>query len=349
MRQAITAAAHDLHRRHALAHAQRHGGGLLAAALEEQQHANSFAAGSVVSTVDDLATWDRAISDGKLLRKASWARVFTPEKLKDGSSSHYGFGWVVGAVQGHPTVWHNGGIDGFNSAIVRLPADKVVVVVLCNSVPAPEDPEELAFKLAATAIGKPFVDPKLVTLDAAALAPYVGVYKVDDKVRAVVRRDGDHLTLQRTGGPLLALYAESDGRFFVKDTLLRFAFTRDAARRVVGFDVTMPDGTVEHHARTDEPLPADRTSISVPDKTLELYVGRYELAPQFVIAVTREGAHLYGQATGQPRFEMFATTPTEFFLKVVDAQVSFHTDKSGRADSLVLHQNGRDMPGKRQP
>jgi hypothetical protein len=308
-----------------------------------------FAAGSLVSSVDDLALWDRAIRDGKLLKKASWTRVFTPAKLKDGSSTHYGFGWVVGAVQGHPTVWHNGGIPGFNSAIVRIPGDGVVAIVLCNSIPAPVAPEELAFRLAAAAVGKPIVEPNVVKLDGAALDRYVGVYKVDDKVRAVVRRDGDHLTLQRTGGPLLALDAESDGKFFVKDTLLRFAFGRDAAGRVTGFDVTMPDGTVEHRTRTNEPLPNARAVVSVPEKTLEGYVGNYELAPGFVIAVTREGARLYGQATGQGRFELFATAPTEFFLKVVDAQLSFHVDKSGRADSLVLHQNGRDMPGKRVP
>ena len=308
-----------------------------------------FAAGSLVSSVDDLAKWDRAISDGKLLKKASWTRVFTAAKLKDGSSAHYGFGWVVGAVQGRPTVWHNGGIQGFATAIVRLPADGVLVVVLCNSIPAPTSPEELGFRLAAAAIGKPIVEPKAMKLDVAALERYAGVYGSDPKLRAVVRRAGDHLTLQHTGGPQFSLDAESDGKFFVKGALLRVSFLRDAAGRVTGLDATMPDGTVEHRARTDEPLPPERAIVSVPEKTLEGYVGNYELAPGFVIAITRDGARLYAQATGQGRFQLFASAPTEFFLEVVDAQLSFHVDKSGRADSLVLHQNGRDMPGKRVP
>jgi len=108
-------------------------------------------------------------------------------------------------------------------------------------------------------------------------------------------------------------------------------------------------GAVDHRARTDEPLPAERIAVAVDGKILEGYVGRYELGPGFVITVTREGAHLFAQATGQPRFELFASAPAEFFLKVVDAQVSFHAGGSGHAAELVLHQGGRDMPAKRLP
>ena len=57
--------------------------------------------------------------------------------------------------------------------------------------------------------------------------------------------------------------------------------------------------------------------------TLEAYVGAYPLAPAFVLTVTREGARLFVQATGQPRFELFAETRDAFFLQEVDAQVTF--------------------------
>jgi CubicO group peptidase (beta-lactamase class C family) len=306
-----------------------------------------FAAGALVSSVDDLALWDRAISDGKLLKKESWARVFLAQKLKDGSSTGYGFGWSIGKWQGHRLVSHSGGIPGFNTAIVRLPEDRVVVVVLCNSMPAPINPSELATKLAALTIGKPLVDPKVAKVDATLLDGYVGVYKIDDKLRAVLRRDGNYLTFQPSGGPLLALEAESDTKFFVKGTPIRLVFARDAAGRISGFDLTQPDGNLVHLARTDEHLPAARAIVTVDPKILEGYVGHYELAPGFILTVTREGAQLYVQATGQPRFAIFPTAPTEFFLKLVDAQLTFHAEKSGPADSVVLHQGGRDLPGKR--
>ena len=85
----------------------------------------------------------------------------------------------------------------------------------------------------------------------------------------------------------------------------------------------------------------------VDPKVFDGYVGRYQLAPTFILTVTREGDQIFAQATGQPKFQIFPDSATEYFLKVVDAQITFLTDEKGRATSLVLHQNGRDLPAKR--
>ncbi|MBY0507084.1 MAG: DUF3471 domain-containing protein [Bryobacteraceae bacterium] len=74
---------------------------------------------------------------------------------------------------------------------------------------------------------------------------------------------------------------------------------------------------------------------------LETYTGEYRFTPAFAIEVTREGARLFVQTTNQPRFEAFAESPTKFFLKVVEAQVSFTKNADGAVDGLILHQNGR--------
>jgi len=86
-------------------------------------------------------------------------------------------------------------------------------------------------------------------------------------------------------------------------------------------------------AKFDAPKPA----LAVDPKILGTYVGEYRLTPTFSIAITRDENHLYAQATGQPRFEIFASKPNEFFLKVVDAQITFEEG------SLTLHQGGRDQ------
>jgi CubicO group peptidase (beta-lactamase class C family) len=96
----------------------------------------------------------------------------------------------------------------------------------------------------------------------------------------------------------------------------------------------------------DETLPlqppaAQRREVAVDSLVLARYVGEYELAPTFHITVTREGANLFVQATAQPRFRVYAESDSTFFLKVVDAQVTF------RPDRLVLHQNGQNIPGRR--
>lgn len=87
--------------------------------------------------------------------------------------------------------------------------------------------------------------------------------------------------------------------------------------------------------------------VELGEETLEKYVGKYELSPAFSIVITREGKQLYLQATDQPRFPLFAEKEDKFFLKVVEASVSFTRDESGEVNGLVLHQGGADTPGKR--
>jgi D-alanyl-D-alanine-carboxypeptidase/D-alanyl-D-alanine-endopeptidase len=85
--------------------------------------------------------------------------------------------------------------------------------------------------------------------------------------------------------------------------------------------------------------PKVRTEISLETGALQELVGTYEFAPGVSIEVTREGTRLFGQVTGQPRFEMFAEKESEFFVKLVDAQVTFVKDENSAIVALVLHQN----------
>jgi CubicO group peptidase (beta-lactamase class C family) len=92
---------------------------------------------------------------------------------------------------------------------------------------------------------------------------------------------------------------------------------------------------------------AEHREIAIDQKLLDTYVGKYPLAPNFVLTITHEGDRLFAQATGQPKYQIFPEGPRAFFYKVVDAQITFEVDKTGRATKLVLHQNGNDLPGLR--
>jgi serine-type D-Ala-D-Ala carboxypeptidase/endopeptidase len=89
------------------------------------------------------------------------------------------------------------------------------------------------------------------------------------------------------------------------------------------------------------------TPFAVPESVLQEYVGVYELAPGFSITVTRNGTGLYGQGTGQDRFQMYARNAQEFFLRVVPARIVFQRDAAGKVTSLILYQGGQEMTGKR--
>ena len=95
------------------------------------------------------------------------------------------------------------------------------------------------------------------------------------------------------------------------------------------------------------PPPKEHKEITVDPKLFDGYVGQYQLAPNFILTITREGDRLFAQATGQPKFQIFPESEHDFFLKVVDAQITFETDSTGRAISLTLHQNGANVPAKR--
>lgn len=95
-------------------------------------------------------------------------------------------------------------------------------------------------------------------------------------------------------------------------------------------------------------FPRGRSEITLDESVLKEYPGEYELAPGFILTVRYENGKLTAQATGQPSFDLFAERKDFFFLKVVDAQVEFKRDAAGNVESLILHQNGLSIPGKKK-
>jgi serine-type D-Ala-D-Ala carboxypeptidase/endopeptidase len=77
------------------------------------------------------------------------------------------------------------------------------------------------------------------------------------------------------------------------------------------------------------------------------YVGSYEPVPGVIMKITREDTHFFTQLPGQPRFEIFASSPREFFLKAVAASLTFEVDANGRATAAIMHQGGRDIRAPR--
>ena len=201
------------------------------------------AAGALFSTTGDMLKWERALLDGRVLTAASLQKMLTPEK------NDYGYGLIVRSVNGHRQVWHNGGIDGFNTSMAYYPESALTIVVLGNV--NGNAPDLLLAQLAAVAHGD---------------------------------------TVQLT---------------------------------------------------------SERTAIALPAVAAK-YAGVYELRPDITMTIFVEGARMFGQLTGQQRIEMYAESDTAFFVKLVDAQVTFSVDGGGVVTHLVLHQAGRDMKGVRK-
>jgi CubicO group peptidase (beta-lactamase class C family) len=90
-------------------------------------------AGMLVSTVKDLAKWNTVLDRQSILAQTSYAQMWADAPLADGSPSGYGFGWFVSPMRDHRSQNHAGGTAGFSSNILRLPDDRVTVIVLTNT------------------------------------------------------------------------------------------------------------------------------------------------------------------------------------------------------------------------
>lgn len=94
----------------------------------------AFSAGTILSTVEDMAKWDAALGTEKLLKKSTLEQMWIPAKTNDGAlaSFDYGFGWFIDNYRGHRLVQHTGGTPGFSSVIYRFTDDKLTIVLLSN-------------------------------------------------------------------------------------------------------------------------------------------------------------------------------------------------------------------------
>ncbi len=89
--------------------------------------------------------------------------------------------------------------------------------------------------------------------------------------------------------------------------------------------------------------PKQRTSIELPATTLSPYVGVYELAPGFELVVTISDGELSIRSTpGGSTVRLWPESAVQFFVKEVDAQVTFTRDARGAVTGLVFRQFGRD-------
>ena len=96
--------------------------------------------GGIYSSIDDLAKWDAALYDDRLLREHRASSLSRPRRRPTNPSVDYGFGWRITGE----TLWHSGETRGFRNVIVRYPERRLTVVVLTNR----NDPEPYPTALA---------------------------------------------------------------------------------------------------------------------------------------------------------------------------------------------------------
>jgi len=305
----------------------------------------TWAAGGLYATADDLLTWTEALVGGRLLSAASLEQTFADE------GRGYGLGWYVGRAHDRRLWSHGGSVFGFISSLDHYPDERLTVVILANTETAPV--QKISRELAALRFGI-FDPPQAIVLEDVILDRYVGSYRLGPRFFLTIAREGDHLTAQGTGQAAFALLPESDRTFFSKVVDARLTFETEPDGRPTG--VILRQGGLDRLGPRIDPEEAKRAlaapkpehrEVAIEPERLRAHAGRYMLAPGFAISVTFADGRLYAQATGQARNPLYAEGPRTFFLKAVDAQITFTADAAGRTTGLVLHQNGLDTAARR--
>jgi CubicO group peptidase (beta-lactamase class C family) len=300
-------------------------------------------AGALYSTVEDLYRWNEGIFNGRVLGAASLNAAFTPVKEYEeqvNSDSGYGFGWEVRHARGLRVIWHEGGLPGFRSMLLRVPDEKLTVAILANAGPdrPNADPKLLARQLVEIFLADKLAPLPIVNTNISPKSydALTGPYELTGAIMTISRR-GPHLFVQ-VGDELEAeLFPESDIKFFSK-TGTQITFVKDGSGKAVKliFHTYGGIGLVAPRAKVD---PAVYDSL----------LGKFDCGdgvvdgggrPVGALTVTREGNRLFAQFTGQPKFEIFPKSETEYFGKVVDAQITFVKDATGKVTKAMLHQGG---------
>jgi CubicO group peptidase (beta-lactamase class C family) len=301
------------------------------------------AAGALIGSVDDLARWNAALHHGKVIPAELHSKMTAPTVMPDGSTEDYGFGIRNQEVRSHKAIGHGGGIFGFSTDSVYLPKEDIFVAVFTNSDEPMTSPGMLMTQLAALAVDDPFPTFEKAALDAKAVEPWVGLYKVKDGERRIFLRDGKLYT-QRTGGSELEAFAAGNGKYFYENSLTWFELKRDAAGTPIAAVYQQGAATAEVSARVGG-IPAELPVAEVSRVTLQSYAGTYEtpIGP-LAVAVADEGMTV--KLGGQPAIPVLAVTQTEFRLVGVDARVEFKAE-DGKVTGAVIKQSGRELPAKR--
>lgn len=296
-------------------------------------------AGAIYSTTEDLLRWKQGLFGGKLLSASSLQKMTAPFK------DNYAYGIMSRAIDGRKQLWHNGGIEGFNSSLAHYPETKVTIAVLAN-VNGPVA-DQLLPQLAKLAHGEAIIltsERKEISVPKEALATYVGTYEMARGINMMITLDGNQMMGQLSGQARYPLFAEDESKFFFKIVDAQIDFVKDNKGAVT--DLILHQNGRDQKARRTSDTVLVRKEIVVSPQILAAYPGSYQLGPM-TLTISLESGQLMMQATGQPKLPLFSESETSFFLKVVDAQIEFV--KTGDAvNALILHQGGRDMRAERK-
>ncbi len=193
-----------------------------------------YAAGSLMSCVDDMFLWHKAIRDNTLITAKSKAKAHANTTLNNGDLTNYGYGWQINELNNKLSIEHGGGIFGFVTQGVYVPDEDIYAVVLTNA--NGNSPQDITLRLASMVMDTPmFTENTTVMLSKKQLQQWTGTYVFDNDVIRFVTLEGDQLYSQRKGSQKLPIHAIDDHTFSFEDSFIIYNFSIENGKKKVIF------------------------------------------------------------------------------------------------------------------
>jgi hypothetical protein len=218
-----------------------------------------------------------------------------------------------------------------------------------------QSPMSLARQTATTAASASTEQaaPAPLTVPDAVFDSYVGDYRLAPNFVLNVRREGSRFLIQATGQSAVEVRAKAQ-EVFVSDKFgAEIRFEKDSegkfnklVLRQGGRELPAQRMALQSSADKQADKQAGKALV-LPAAVFDAYVGQYQLAPNFVITISREGERYLAQASGQPQFALMAVSETEFDALGVAARIQFEKQADGSVKQLILHQHGQHLPALR--
>ena len=326
-----------------------------------------YSAGSICSTIEDLYLWDQALYTSKLLSKKYMDKIFTPYS-KPPFADGYGYGWGLskkyfdGLKDTLNIVAHGGTINGFNSIILRITNDRDLIVLLNNT--GVTNLNEISNKIIDILYDQPYEMPEKPLL--LSFSEVLKKNGIDEAVNFYSKKIEQGKKIPEMLMNLLGYnflnkkqYKKAIGVFKLNIKAYPESFNVYDSYGEALMAAGDKDKAIETYKKSIELNPRNTNGIeklkelgvkiesNIDTKIYNLLVGKYELNPQFSLTVTKDGAKLYVQGTGQQKIEVFPVSELEYYSNIVNAQITFVKDENGTIFKLILHQNGKDMPATR--
>jgi CubicO group peptidase (beta-lactamase class C family) len=318
--------------------------------------------GGMFSTTGDLFLWDQALYTEKLVSTQTLQEAFTKATLNNGTSVDYGFGWGLFTVDGANYVNHGGGLSGFRTYIERNITDRHALILLTNHSGA-EAMNDIAQAVLKILKGASYTLPKVKTsLALLQLMKLNSAGRSVDMMKELLKKYPERYQNDESGINNLGYQFMSRGDRKTAHAIFNFnveLFPNSSNTFDSYGEVLLAEGdttnAIINYKRSVELNPGNAlgigvlsslgqdvslltAAIKIPLEILDSYVGRYEIAPDHILTISRVNEQLKIQSTGKSVYDIFPASETRFYFKTFNAQITFNKDENGKVMSITLHQ-----------